>query len=606
MKKYIYSYLFIFLILTIIPTTLTASSKITLENNVPAYNDFKMQYMELSPEQLLKINDVLNLSFSQEISNAISLGYNTNEFWFHFSVHNDTDETKDMVLEFTEIIHKKLDLYVKYVKTDHIIHMKSGLTIPVSQRDIKESNPVFSLKFLPNETKELYVNLASIYGVFGAFNLKTQEQFKNDMQLTKYIYVAYLSAIIVILLYNLIIFFYLHEKIYLYYIGYVSVFILWAANYKGVLLPYTDMQIYDLLQMTIPIFFTLLIFFSQSILETKRHFKVLHRILNGFIVVCVVSLIWMSISMHSGFHFLNIAAAPLLPFLLIVAFWAVYNNLRIAKIYLIALSIYIVGMILLSLLALGILPYSIALSHAAMIGSIFEIIMFSLLLAYRINTIRQESLQSQDQLLKQQQTESTRLFHTVAEKTKALNYANKKLEAELVRKDSLEKHLQYLASTDTMTGLLNRRAFFDICDEEMIDASSNGTKLTCLIVDIDFFKKINDTYGHDMGDKVIKIVATLMIENTRTIDFVGRIGGEEFAILMPKTDKEDAFQIADRLRENIAKHEILLNNDTVHITVSIGLSYLNSEDKNIHTLLKRADTALYDAKDSGRNQVCSI
>ncbi len=603
MKKTIYTYLYIFLISSIIPLTLAASPQVILKNNVSAYTDFKMEYLELSSEQLLHIDDVLNLPFTKEVSNAISFGYNENEFWFHFSVHNHTNEKKDMVLEFTEIIHKKMDLYIK---TDHIEHIKNGLIVPVNQRDIKESTPSFSLTFLPYETKDLYVNLSSIYSVFGAIHLKTQEQFKHDMQLKKYLYVAYFSAIIVIVLYNLIIFFYLHEKVYLYYMGYVTVFIIWAANYRGVLLPYSDILTYDLLQITIPIFFILLILFSQSILETKKYFKILNTILNVFILVCIVSLLWMLISMHAGFHFMNMAAAPLLPFLLVVAFWALYNNHKIAKIYLIALSIYISGMSLLSLLALGILPYSIVMSHAAMIGSIFEIILFSLLLAYRINTIRQESLDSQEELLKQQKTESTRLFHAVSEKTKALNYANKKLEAELARKDSLEKHLQYLASTDTMTGLLNRRAFFDICDEKMIEASSNESKLTCLIVDIDFFKQINDTYGHDMGDKVIKIIAKLMIENTRTIDYIGRIGGEEFAILMPNTDKEDAFFIADRLRKNIARHEILLNNDIVNVTVSIGLSYIHNEDKNIHSLLKRADTALYEAKDSGRNQVCSI
>jgi len=241
-----------------------------------------------------------------------------------------------------------------------------------------------------------------------------------------------------------------------------------------------------------------------------------------------------------------------------------------------------------------------------MFGSFFEILLFSLLLAYRINTVREDSEKTQKELILQQKTESTRLFHTVAEKTMALNRAKEQLEKELDKKEALEKHLKHLASTDPMTELLNRRAFFDICDKIMIRASKTQQKLACLIIDIDHFKVINDTYGHDMGDKVIKVIAKLMQENTRTIDYIGRIGGEEFAILMPNTDMEAAYQISDRLRENISKYKILLNNKNVSITVSIGLSYLTHEDKNIHTLLKRADTALYEAKDNGRNQVCCI
>jgi diguanylate cyclase (GGDEF)-like protein len=140
----------------------------------------------------------------------------------------------------------------------------------------------------------------------------------------------------------------------------------------------------------------------------------------------------------------------------------------------------------------------------------------------------------------------------------------------------------------------------------MKNARTDNTQLTCLIIDIDHFKHINDTYGHDIGDKVISTLAKLMIDNTRTMDYIGRIGGEEFAVLMPNTDMDSAFQIADRLRENIAKNEIILNPSVISISVSIGLSYLTHEDKNIHTLLKRADTALYEAKENGRNQVCYL
>jgi diguanylate cyclase (GGDEF)-like protein len=225
-----------------------------------------------------------------------------------------------------------------------------------------------------------------------------------------------------------------------------------------------------------------------------------------------------------------------------------------------------------------------------------------------MNIIRNEAFESREKLIKQQQSESTRLFHSVSEKTKEINFAKKELEAELRNKIEMEKHLQKLASTDPMTDLYNRRAFFEISELEVSESKSEESPLTCLVIDIDHFKRINDTYGHDVGDKVITAVSKLMVLNTRTKDHIGRIGGEEFAVLMPKTSSEAAYQIADRLRENISKHLIAIEgNESVQITISIGLSTLNDDqDETIHTLLKRADTALYKAKHNGRNQVCCI
>ena len=289
-----------------------------------------------------------------------------------------------------------------------------------------------------------------------------------------------------------------------------------------------------------------------------------------------------------------------------MSFWALYKGHKIAKIYLIGLSIYIVSMILISQLALGMIPYSILVSNAPIIGSFFEIMLFSLLLAYRINLFREKTLEVQEKLLAQESTERSRLFHAVAEKTVALNNANRRLAKELEEKEELEKHLKHQASTDPLTGLINRRYFFDTCIKEIEHAIRYDTRLSYLTIDIDNFKAINDTYGHPFGDEVIRSLAQQMVENSRTTDYVGRIGGEEFAILMPATGMDAAFHIADRLRENIAKHKIIFENKVVQVTVSIGLSYYRKKDDDIQTIIKRSDKALYEAKESGRNKVCTV
>jgi len=600
--SFITTYLFVFVvILSMTPSTLFGTSKVELKNDIFSYSDFQVDYLIEKPGESLGIKEITKTPFTKTTSNAFSFGYKENNFWFHFSVYNNSENSRDMVLELTEIIHKKVDLYIL---SNPIIHKKNGLRVPVEEREIEESNPSFALHFAPYETKELYVNIASIYAVFGALKLKTPKQFYKDTHFRNNLYIFYFGAMMAIALYNLLIFSYLREKVYLYYVSYVLIFLIWAANYKGLLLPYISMKTYDILQVTIPIFFTMLILFSQTILETKKYFPFFHKILIGFILVLVISFIWMLISMQAGFYVMNLLSAPLLPFLLFMSFWALYQGHKIARIYLVGLSVYIISMILISQLALGILPYSILLSNAPVIGALFEIMLFSLLLVYRINLFRGEALEAQEKLLAHQRTESSRVFQTVGEKTVALNRAKRQLEKELKKKKELEVNLKNQASTDSLTGLTNRRYFFGSCLKEMEHAIRYNTKLSYLTIDIDNFKVVNDTYGHPFGDEVIRSIAQLMIKHTRSTDYIARIGGEEFAVLMPATGIDLAFQMADRLRENIAKCNIIFDNKVIQVTVSIGLSHLKKQDNDIETIVKRSDDALYEAKESGRNKVC--
>jgi diguanylate cyclase (GGDEF)-like protein len=124
------------------------------------------------------------------------------------------------------------------------------------------------------------------------------------------------------------------------------------------------------------------------------------------------------------------------------------------------------------------------------------------------------------------------------------------------------------------------------------------------MLDIDHFKKINDTYGHKCGDLVLKKLAATCQQVLREVDIIGRIGGEEFAILLPETDKEQAIEVAERLREAIGNAEVAIENGRpVRFTASIGVTSLTGEDKNMDVLLNIADKALYQAKNAGRNKV---
>ena len=153
--------------------------------------------------------------------------------------------------------------------------------------------------------------------------------------------------------------------------------------------------------------------------------------------------------------------------------------------------------------------------------------------------------------------------------------------------------------------LYNRRHFMERAEQELSRAHRYGSPLSMLMLDIDHFKLINDRYGHKVGDTVLKAVADLSHATLRDVDILGRLGGEEFAVLLPETDQPAALDAAERLRETIANARIpLAGGEPVSFSVSIGVSSMGSVEDNIDALLNRADKALYEAKDGGRNRVC--
>ena len=165
----------------------------------------------------------------------------------------------------------------------------------------------------------------------------------------------------------------------------------------------------------------------------------------------------------------------------------------------------------------------------------------------------------------------------------------------------LYTRVQQLATTDPLTGVSNRRHFAEHAVRQLSIARRNHRPLVAMMVDIDHFKRINDTHGHAVGDEVIKQVASTLRVSVRDPDVLCRYGGEEFAIVMTEMHG-DPVDVADRLRVAIRENPVAAPNGPVRLTVSIGVAELKPDD-DLETLLGRADAALYRAKEGGRDQV---
>nr|WP_275692760.1 GGDEF domain-containing protein [Rheinheimera hassiensis] len=168
------------------------------------------------------------------------------------------------------------------------------------------------------------------------------------------------------------------------------------------------------------------------------------------------------------------------------------------------------------------------------------------------------------------------------------------------------KELLQLASTDLLTGLLNRRAVMQQALSELRRAKRYQKDLAVLMLDIDHFKQINDQYGHAAGDKVLRDFALLCQQSIRDTDLLGRYGGEEFILVLPEIDLQTAIMSAERLRMTVAQHNFTLTDSTVlQLSCSIGIAMYLPERDDLDKLLLRADQALYQAKHQGRNR-CAV
>lgn len=197
------------------------------------------------------------------------------------------------------------------------------------------------------------------------------------------------------------------------------------------------------------------------------------------------------------------------------------------------------------------------------------------------------------------------IFYILFEIIWTFNYINLNSSRLYNELKNTQTELEKLATTDYLTGINNKRNFFEISENEIQRAMRFRHALTLIMFDIDHFKKVNDTHGHAAGDEVLIAIADLCKKTLRNIDVFARLGGEEFAILLPHTDLKNAIIVAEHLRSAIEATEVKFLSETIKITVSFGVTEFKGSDTRIKVVLDRADALLYEAKNNGRNQIAA-
>jgi diguanylate cyclase (GGDEF)-like protein len=171
------------------------------------------------------------------------------------------------------------------------------------------------------------------------------------------------------------------------------------------------------------------------------------------------------------------------------------------------------------------------------------------------------------------------------------------------RREEAEHKLFTLAQTDALTGLSNRASFHSALSRTLAECTRSGSGFALVIMDIDYFKVVNDTMGHDAGDHVLRGISRRLTERLRSTDSVGRLGGEEFGLILRDVKPEDSFELMDELRQRIADHKLRYGEAVIQVTASFGIAHYPEHGKELETLFRTADRCLFSSKRAGRNRV---
>lgn len=192
----------------------------------------------------------------------------------------------------------------------------------------------------------------------------------------------------------------------------------------------------------------------------------------------------------------------------------------------------------------------------------------------------------------------------------AFNHMVEQLKTTVQELEESRARFREMAITDALTGLYNRRHFFNLAETEITRALRYSLETSIIMLDLDFFKKVNDTYGHEAGDNVLAMTGQLLRQRLRSVDVAARYGGEEFVVMLPESGRKAAMAVAEKIHREIARCSVVAGGQSIKVTASFGVSHLPSSDEGcgdvqslLKDLIRAADTALYKAKDAGRDQV---
>ncbi|HEX5804236.1 MAG TPA: diguanylate cyclase [Azospira sp.] len=501
-------------------------------------------------------------NFTASTAAMLSFGIRSAPVWIHFAVDNAAPQAQARRLLIENSWQDRIDLHFLGPDGTHV-QQRVGDTLPYAERPVPGRHFAVDHLFPPGVT-ELYLRVEAADPIVLPIYLTTPEAVAERLQAHGYRYGFLYGYLLALMGYNLLLFLGLRDKRHLAYAAFIALFVLTNIAYTGHGYAYLWSDSPLVQRWVIPILMVLYatagLVFARYFLDTPSAFPKTHRAIArgsaGFLAALALSCLF----------FADQSAAILVAFVGVSLFslvmptlgaMAVYARHRYSRYFLFATVASTLGTAVTTLSVLGLIPFSAFGFQAVEIGMVIDATLLALALGSRFRTIQAE-------------------------------------------RQSAER----LAARDPLTDLYNRRSFLELARPLWSGTRRHGHELSLIMVDIDHFKAINDTYGHAAGDDAITAVARVLTDSVRAEDIVARWGGEEFLVLLPETGLDAAVALAERLRARIAETTVPMGERELRFTVSLGVA--GSGDKeSLDRLITEADHFLYQSKHRGRNQVSS-
>ena len=494
---------------------------------------------------------------------TVEIGFSNSAWWFRFRLSPGA-VAAGWVLEVAKPGLGQVDLYIPRAGGGHLVK-QAGVGRPTSRADADYRGVLFELPLDFDPQGWFYLRLRSAISLNTPITLWTPGRLA-DMVLRDYLgFGVIYGVLLAMILYNFSLFFNLRDGTYLYYVGYVAAtlcHLLFLYGHGSTLMHFTFISHERVLLFTLGLAFVMGGLFLRVFLNTRQGTPRLDKVILAFVAALALLSVY---SLLGSTYWANRMINPLCglgaALGLLVAVWRLRQGFKPAIFFLLAWAILLVGIMLYTVGGI-LIPRTFITVHTIAIGTAAEAILLSFALSHRIRTLQRER--------------------------------------ELYRLTSSRYRQE--AQTDAMTGLYNRRHFNTVLPKLVREALWGDRRLSLIMLDVDGFKSFNDTHGHPMGDQVLKGLAQAITGSIRGHDMAFRHGGEEFAVIMPAAQGEQAKQAAERIRKAMADRRFAVKPTTeVSVTVSLGVATLEP-GLGVDELVRLADGALYLAKSRGKNR----
>lgn len=603
---------FLLIILAALPVIASAQPAFWADHTKRLELSRFVDYWQEPPEpvDLASVRELPESEWERNGQDSISLGYGDDVYWFRVRVNSGIEEPAPVYLEIGYPVLDHIEVYL--VRGDEVVasHVL-GDKKPFYDRLIYHRHFLVPFSLPPEGDLSIYLRVDTSSSMQVPLTLWDQDAFYVAEQSRSMFEGVYYGIVLVMILYNLFVYMAVGERSFLHYVGYISAMPLFLASLHGVAFQYLWPEATWWNDQAIIVFLNLVVLFGGTfsirfINVTRANHPVLNRLTVGLIMIAGA----MAIAGLLVPYRLMVLPTILVAFLgcstmLVLSIVRWVKKDPAARFYALAWVFMLFGGIVLALSKFTMLPRNLLTENATQVGSAIGVILLSVALADRLNKEKKRAFEAQQRLLQEERKARMAQEKSLRIQQEANTLLEQRVQERTRDLESLNDQLRELSSTDALTGLKNRGHFDRAFSSAVVKAYRFGQPLSLLLLDIDYFKKFNDTYGHLVGDDCLQMVAGCIRQYvTRPQDLAARYGGEEFVVLLPDTPEEGALRVAEKIRSEIENTGFRVSDEILHLTISIGVcSVCPDRADATKEIFNRADEALYDAKAKGRNQV---